>query len=400
MKSKILSYSICLITLFSLMSCQKKSVSHESHSAGPDTAQSSAPNLETLDEIRVGAVLSLTGSTASFGQSTREGIQLAMDEINAQGGFNGKKFKLIALDDQSKPDEAATVMTRLVTQDNVLAVLGEVSSSISLAMAPIAQSARVPMISPSSTNPKVTQIGNYIFRVCFIDPFQGTVMAKFARQSQNYKKVAILRDIKNDYSVGLADYFTQTFTQLGGEVITDQSYSEGDVDFTSQLTNIKAQNPEAIFVPGYYTEVGLIARQARALGITVPLMGGDGWDSSKLFEIGGTAIEGSYFSNHYSPDDPSPKSQAFTQNYKAKYGKTADGMAVMGYDAMIVLHDALKRAGKIDRDAVRTAIENTKNFEGASGVMSLNALRDAVKSAVVLQVKNGGYAFSQKVQPE
>ena len=202
-------------------------------------------------------------------------------------------LELITIDDQGKPEEAATAITKLVTQDKVVAVLGEVASSRSFAMAPIAQQYKTPMISPSSTNPKVTQQGDYIFRVCFIDPYQGEVMAKFALNDLNYKNVAVLRDIKNDYSVGLADYFIQAFNKHGGKVLLDQSYSAGDIDFKSQLTAIRQSNPEAIFVPGYYTEVGLIARQARELGINVPLLGGDGWNSTKLMEIGGSAIQGS-----------------------------------------------------------------------------------------------------------
>ena len=297
------------------------------------------------EEILVGEFSSLTGGTATFGQSTHNGITLAFDEINAAGGVLGKKLKVLVEDDQSKPEEAATAVQKLISQNRVVAVLGEVASSRTLAAAPIAQSNKVPLISPSSTNPKVTEVGDYIFRVCFIDPFQGAVMAKFAANTLKLKKVAILYDVRNDYSVGLRNFFSETFKGLGGEVIGEQVFSEGDSDFRAQLTQLKSLKPEAIYVPGYYTEAGTISRQARELGITVPLMGGDGWDSPKLTEIGGKAIEGSYLSNHYSVDDPSPAIQKFVGDYKARFGATPDALAALGYDAAKVLADAFKRAG-------------------------------------------------------
>jgi branched-chain amino acid transport system substrate-binding protein len=350
-------------------------------------------------EIVVGEVGSMTGSEATFGTTTHNGIALAFEQINANGGVKGKKFRLVSLDDQGKPDEAATAVTKLITQDKIAALLGEVASSRSLAMAPIAQTHGVPMITPSSTNPKVTQQGDYIFRVCFIDPFQGTVMAKFAKDTLKLTKVAVLRDVKNDYSVGLADYFTQTFTKYGGQVVVDQSYSAGDMDFKSQLTAIRAEKPQAIYVPGYYTEVGLIARQAKELGLNVPLMGGDGWDSPKLTEIGGKAIEGSFFSNHYSPEDKSPLVQKFIADYKAKYGTIPNSLAAMGYDAAKVLADAMTRAPDLKSTSIRTAIATTKDFPGVTGKITLNADRNPVKPAVVLKVTAGGYKYQTTVNP-
>src|SRR6185436_1415806 len=263
---------------------------------------------------------------------------------------------VIVEDDQGKPEEAQTVVTKLITRDQVIAILGEVASSRTLAAAPVAQQNKIPMISPSSTNPAVTDVGDFIFRVCFIDPFQGLVMAKFAANTLQFTKVAILRDIKNDYSVGLADVFIENFKALGGTITGDESYSEGDTDFSAQLTAIRATNPQAIFVPGYYTEVGLIARQAKGLGIQAPLLGGDGWDSPSLIEIGGEALEGSYFSNHYSVDDPSPAIQKFVTDYRAKYGETPDALAGLGYDAAQILFDAIKRAGSTDPKAIRDAL--------------------------------------------
>lgn len=351
------------------------------------------------DVIMVGEVGSMTGSEATFGTSTHNGIELAFKEINDAGGINGKKLQVKALDDQGKPDEAATAVTKLITQDKVVAILGEVASSRSMAMAPIAQSYKIPMITPSSTNPKVTELGDHIFRVCFIDPFQGTVMAKFALETLVIKKAAILRDVKNDYSIGLADFFKETFTKGGGQVVVDQSYSAGDMDFKSQLTAIRAAAPDVIFVPGYYTEVGLIARQAKELGISAPLLGGDGWDSPKLQEIGGEALNGSFFSNHYSAEDQSPVVQNFIQSYKAAYGTVPDALAAMGYDAAKVLADAMKRAKSLATQDITDAIAATKNFQGVTGIITLDEKRNAVKSAVVLKVEANGFKYQTTVKP-
>jgi branched-chain amino acid transport system substrate-binding protein len=351
------------------------------------------------EEILVGEFSSLTGGTATFGQSTHNGITLAFDEINAAGGVLGKKLKVLVEDDQSKPEEAATAVQKLISQNRVVAVLGEVASSRTLAAAPIAQSNKVPLISPSSTNPKVTEVGDYIFRVCFIDPFQGAVMAKFAANTLKLKKVAILYDVRNDYSVGLTKFFTETFKGLGGEIVGEQVFSEGDSDFRAQLTQLKSLKPEAIYVPGYYTEAGTISRQARELGITVPLMGGDGWDSPKLTEIGGKAIEGSYLSNHYSVDDPSPAIQKFVGDYKSRFGATPDALAALGYDAAKVLADAFKRAGTTDGPKVRDAIAATKGFVGVTGSITIDERRNAVKPAVVLKVVNGKFQYVETIAP-
>jgi len=361
-------------------------------------SQTSAMNAAS-DVIRVGEVGSMTGQEATFGISTHQGIELAFKQINAAGGVKGKKLELISLDDQGKPEEAATATTKLITQNGITALLGEVASSRSLAMAPIAQNSKVPMITPSSTNPKVTEQGDYIFRVCFIDPFQGTVMAKFARENLKFSKIAILRDVKNDYSVGLANYFSETFKKMGGEIVVDQSYSAGDIDFKSQLTSIRAKKPEGIFVPGYYTEVGLIARQAHDLGVTAPLLGGDGWDSPKLTEIGGTAINGSYFSNHYTPEDKSPQVQSFIAKYKEAYGSIADGEAAMGYDAALILADAMNRAKSLEGADLRDAIAATKNYQAVTGKITIDQNRNAVKSAVVIKVDGGQLKYQTTINP-
>lgn len=354
---------------------------------------------KSANEIVIGHFASMTGSEATFGTSTDDGIKLAVEEINAAGGIKGKKIKLITMDDQGKAEQAVSVVSRLIEQEKVVAILGEVASGRSLAAAPIAQKAKIPMVTPSSTNPKVTEVGNFIFRTCFIDPFQGTVMASFAINNLKVKKVAVLRDVKSDYSVGLADFFIAKFKELGGTVVADLSYQSQDVDFKAQLTQIKSKNPEALFIPGYYTEVGLIARQARELGIKVPFMGGDGWDSPKLFEIGQQAVNGGYFSNHYASDSTDPIAQEFTKKYKEKYGKVADGMAATGYDGAKILLKAIANAEKPEPAAIRDELAKIKDHTGVTGKITMNEKRDAVKSAVVVQVSGPDYKFISNVNP-
>jgi branched-chain amino acid transport system substrate-binding protein len=365
-------------------------------------AASCKPKPPAQDVILIGHVGSLTGPSATFGLSTDNGIKLALAEANKKGGVKGKQLAVKTLDDQGKPEEAATAATRLITQDRVAVLLGEVASSRSLAMAPIADSNQVPMISSASTNARVTKDGDktrpYVFRVCFIDPFQGTVMAKFAHEKK-WDEVAVLKDIGNDYSVGLADAFTKAFLGMGGKIVVTESYKEGDQDFKSQLTSIKSKNPQAIYVPGYYTDVALLARQARELGIKQPLLGGDGWDSAKLYEIAKGALDGSFFSNHYSEEDPSPQIQEFVAKYKAAYNAVPDTMAVLGYDAFNVAVDAMNRAKDLSSGAIRDAIEQTRNFQGVSGVISLDADHNATKPAVVLAIDKNQAHYAATVRP-
>ncbi len=376
-----------LAALALVAGCTKKT-----DTSGTDTTSGS-------DEIVVGEVLSMTGNEATFGSSTNSGTKLAVEEINAAGGIKGKKVRVITLDNQGKPEEAATAVTKLITQNKVIAVLGEVASSRSLAMAPIAQQYKIPMVSPSSTNPKVTEVGDNIFRVCFIDPFQGKVMAKFASE-QKYKKVAVLRDVKNDYSVGLADVFVEEFKKLGGTIVIDQSYSAGDIDFKAQLTAIKAKAPEAIFVPGYYTDVGLIALQAKKdVGLKVPLLGGDGWDSPKLTEVAGDALNGSFFSNHYSTEDKSPLVQDFIKRFQTKFNVVPDGLAAMGYDAAKVLFDAMGRATTLSAGDIRAALASTRDFPGVTGKITMDDKRNPVKPAVVIKISGKDFKYQSTVNP-
>ena len=354
--------------------------------------------LRAQDEIPVGEFASLTGGNASFGVSSHNGTQLAIDEINASGGVLGKKLKLITEDDQSLAGQPATIMRKFISTDKVVAVLGEVASSKSLEAAPICQENKIPMISPASTNEKVTEVGDYIFRVCFIDPFQGTVMAKFAL-SKGWKKIALFTDVKEDYSVGLADAFKDSFTKNGGTIVKEQAYSTGDKDFKAQLTSLKSTQPDAIFVPGYYGEVALIARQARTLGLKVPLLGGDGWVGESLLKVAGHSLDGSFFSNHYSEADPSPVVQGFVSKYKAKYNAVPDAMAALGYDSAMILADAMKRAGTTDGEKLRDAIAATKDYKGVTGAISLDEHRNASKPAVIMTIDNGGFKFVETVAP-
>ena len=351
------------------------------------------------DTIKVGEYASLTGSEATFGQSSHKGTQLAVDELNASGGVLGKKIQLLTEDNQSQAGQSATVVRKLISSDGVVAILGEVASSRSLEAAPICQQNKIPMISPASTNPKVTEAGDYIFRVCFIDPFQGTVMANFARKTLKLQKVAVLTDVKSDYSVGLAKFFKEGLVAGGGKIAVEQNYSGGDKDFNAQLTSIKASNPDGIFVPGYYTEVGLIALQAKQLGLTVPIFGGDGWESSSLVPIGGTALEGDYFSTHFSPEDTSPAVQNFVKQYKQKFSETPDAMAALGYDSVMILADAMKKTGSTDGAKVRDALAAEKDFPGVTGNLTMDANRNASKPAVILTIKNGAFKYVETVSP-
>jgi branched-chain amino acid transport system substrate-binding protein len=373
------------------------------------------------DELVIGEYGSLTGNDATFGLSTKAGVEVALDELIAkkEGKIGGLKVRVVVEDDRGMAEEAATVVQKLINQDRVIAVLGEVASSRSLAGGPICQQAGVPMISPSSTNPEVTKKGDFIFRMCFLDDFQGWVMAKFAAQDLGLKRVAILKDIKNDYSVGLANYFKQAFESMGGTIVEETSYSAGDADFRAALTSIKARNPQAVIVPGYYTEAGQIARQARELGIKVPLIGGDGWESEKLIEIGGEAMNGCFYSNHWALDAPDPRLQEFLKAYREKFKGDPDAIGGLAYDAANVLFTALEtlaaqdpaafrglgssKAGTEERRAacrkIRDLIAATASYTGATGTITLDANRDASKPAVVIEIKDGRKIFRTSIAP-
>ena len=362
------------------------------NAATPDASSSATtakPYPADAKTILLGEYGALTGSQASFGTSTDNAIKMAIAEINAKGGVLNKPLELRVEDDNSRADQVPSAVLKLINEDNVLAVLGEVASSSSLAAAPICQKAGVPMLSPTSTNPKVTEVGDYIFRACFIDPYVGESLANFAKNDLKAKTAAIFTDVKSDYSKGLSQYFKESFTKIGGKVVAEESYQAGDTNFRSQLTNIKGKAPDVIYIPGYYTEVGNIAVQARSLGMNQTLMGSDGWDSPKLFEIGKKAVNNSYFSNHYSPESKDPKVVKFVADYKQKYGETPDALAAVAYDAAYIMADAIKRAGDTDRAKLRQALADTKDFDGVTGKISMNAQRNADKKLVIIKITDG-----------
>ncbi len=348
-------------------------------------------------DITVGEYGSMSGAEATFGQSTHKGIMLAMDQVNAAGGVLGKQVHVVSEDDRGNQDEALSVVKKLIDRDNVVAVLGEVASTNSLAGGGVCEAAKVPMISPSSTNPDVTKDRHYVFRVCFTDDFQGSVGAEFAGK-KNWKRVAVLTCANSDYSKKLAQFFKATYVK-SGEVTADETYNKEDKDFAAQLTRIAATNPDAVYLPGYYTNVVLILTQARNLGMKMPFFGGDGWDSAETLKLGPVA-DGCYFTNHYSPDDTRPSVQDFISAYKAKYnGEVPDAMAITGYDAARVLCDSIKRSGKVDREAICDAISQTKDFPGAGGNITLDENHNAKKPIVILEIRDGKTRLADTIQP-
>ena len=352
------------------------------------------------DTIKVGQYGAFTGKEAAFGTAARKGAILALEEVNAAGGVLGRRIEFLTEDNQSKQGESATIAKKFVARDKVVAVLGGNPSTNSLEAAPVYQTAKIPMIAISSTNPRVTEIGNYIFRVCFIDPFQGAVLAKFARDTLHAGRAAILTSINNAYSVGISKVFRERFTAAGGVIVADQKHSEGDKDFRAQLTAIKAAAPDVIFHSGNYTEGALICKQARALGYNGPLIGGDAWEAPQLIEIGGADVEGTYYSTHASPESTAPVVQSFVKKFRTRWdGETPDSIAALGYDAAQLLVDALRRAGTTESAKLRDAIATTRDFPGVTGRITIDEQRNATKSAVILTVKDGKFKFVESVDP-
>jgi branched-chain amino acid transport system substrate-binding protein len=351
------------------------------------------------DPIRLGEFASMTGKEAVFGQNAHKGTLLAVEETNAAGGVLGRKLELITADNQSKPGESATAVKKLISRDKVAVILGEITSGRTLEAAPIAQAAKIPLISPGATHTEVTAKGNYIFRICFIDDFQGTVMAKFARETLKLKRVAILSSVSSAQSVGLAKYFRERFTSPTTVIAAEQKYGEGDKDFRAQLTAIKAAGADGIFVPGYYAEAALICKQARDLGLTLPLLGVDGWESPDLVAIAGAAAEGCYLSTHYSPESKSPAVVAFNQRFQQRWGIGSNALSVLGYDSAMLAIDAIRRAGSTDGAKIRDALATTVNYPAVTGSITFDTNRNPTKNAVVLTVKNGKFTFVQDVSP-
>jgi branched-chain amino acid transport system substrate-binding protein len=357
----------------------------------------SAPNRTT---IKIGYFGDLTGPTFNFGQSAINGVLMAASEVNQAGGINGRQIDVVIEDDKGSPEEAARLTTKLIDQDKVVAIIAGGTSGNSRAAAPKAQASHIPLISPSSTDPAVTQTGNYIFRACFVDTFQGEVMADFAVKTLKAQKAAILFDFNSPYSKGLTDYFKLSFARLGGSIVNEQTYTQGDADFKGQLSTIRSAEPDVIYIPGYYGDVALIAKQARMIGMTQPLLGGDGWDAPELWQLGGDALNGAYISTHYSVDDPSPAIQTFVDLYKQRYGNLLpDAHAALAYDAARLLFDAIARTDSTAGDKLREALAQTKNFNGVTGVISMDADRNAVKPAVVLKLQDVKFIYQETIQP-
>lgn len=358
------------------------------------------PNQPDRSRIKIGYFGDLSGPTFNFGQSAINGVLMAADHLNQTGGINGRRIDVVITDDKGSPEEAARLAAKLIDQDKVVAIIAGGTSGNSRAAAPKAQSSQVPLISPSSTDPAVTLVGDYIFRACFVDEFQGEVMATFAFNTLKAQKAAILFDFNSPYGRGLTDFFQTSFKRLGGRIVSEQSYRQGDADFKGQLSSIRASEPDVIYIPGYYGDVTLIAKQARQLGLTQPLLGGDGWDAPELWPLGGDALNGSYISTHYSVDDPSPAIQSFVEEYKQRYGNLLpDAHAALAYDAARLLFDAITRAGSTENAKLREALAQTKDFKGVTGVISMDGLRNAVKPAVVLKLMDVRFIYQETIQP-
>jgi len=388
MKQPFLLKTLLVILCLALfISCEKKSTD-------PEKTQTNSS-----DKIKIGVYYPLTGDTATFGQFGKKGVEMAIVEINASGGLLGKQVEAIYEDTRGQQQDSTIAVQKLINKDNVVAVLGESASTNSLAGGAVCQDKKIPMITPSSTNPTVTQLGDYIFRVCFLDDFQGEVMARFAVNSLKAKRIAVLYDNGSDYSIGLEEFFTSTLKKLGGEIVAKEAYQKTDVDFSAQLTKIKGSNPDAIYIPGYYTQVGQIAQQSRKLGMKIPLLGADGWDSPSLVEIGKEALNGCYFSNHYNVEDPDPFVSKFVELFKSKYNSTPDTTAGLAYDASNILFAAIKKANSTDGKAIRDAIAETKEFPGITGVITISKTRDAIKPAVIVGIENGKYIVKEKISP-
>lgn len=355
------------------------------------------------NEIVVGASFELTGNVANYGKSTLSGLKMAVEEINKVGGINGKKLRVVESDNKSEPSEAGNAVTKLVTQDKVVAVVGPATSGCVAASTPITTSNKIPLIAPCATAPNITvdngKVKEFVFRACFIDPFQGRVMAEFADKNLKVKNIAILYDASSDYSKGLADVFAKTLESKGGKVVAKEAFLAKDLDFKSALTKIKGSNPEAIYIPGYYEEVAKIIKQTRELGLNVPLLGCDGWDSPKLVEIGGpAALNNTYFSSAYSAQDKEESIQKFIAGYKAMYNKEPDVFCMQGYNAGLILADAIKRAGgAADGAKLAAAIAATKDLPVASGKLTYDADHNPITSAIVIELKDGVQTFKEKI---
>jgi branched-chain amino acid transport system substrate-binding protein len=360
--------------------------------AGAAAAQAGEP-------VRIGFFMSITGRDASFGEASLRGARLAVEGLNGAGGVLGRPVELVVEDDRSLAGESATAAKKLISRDRVVALVGECSSARTLEAASVAQAAGVPLVSPAATSPRVTGVGDEIFRVCFTDSFQGRVIATFARRRLGLRRAALLVDSGAPYSVGLAQYFSKTFTALGGEIVASQNYLGGEADFRAQLTAIRAARPDALFLPGYYVAAGLVARQARELGLKATLIGGDGFEAPQLLQIGGGALEGAYYATHFAAEASGRESKAFVDAFRGRWGADPNGLAALTYDAVRLVADAIGRAGTTDHASVRRALAGTRDFAGVTGLTTINPQRDADKDAAIITIRNGRAAFVETIRP-
>ena len=395
MKRKFTMFLSLLLVVFLLAACAQ----------GGSSPQGQTSSEAEGTTIKVGLNYELSGDVSTYGQGLTEGIELAFDEINGKGGVLDKQVELVKVDNKSDTTEATNVSTRLATRDNVLAILGPATSGNTKAATPPAMQHKVPLISASATADDVTidnnaNVREYIFKTCFSDSFQGVTMANFAFRDMEFKNAAILLDNTSDYAKGLAKSFNETFVELGGEILTEEAYQANDTDYRAVLTNIRSLNPEVLYVPGYYEEVGLIVRQARDLGLDIPILGADGYDSPKLVEIAGAeALNGVYYTNHYSSMDDADDVVAFREAFNTKYKKEADAFNALGYDLAYFLVDAIERAGEADREKVKEALASTTNFEAITGTLSIDEFHNPVKAVTILELKDGLPTFLTKLEP-
>lgn len=357
------------------------------------------PGFAQDDVIKIGVISSLTGSVSTYGISVRNAVTMAVDDINAAGGINGRKISIVILDDKGDATEAAQAARRLIDRENVALILGPVITPCVMAVAPIAQAAGIPMLTPTGTGDLITTLGDFIFRGAYKDSFQGRVMAQFAVENLGLKEAAIIYDVANDYSVGLRDAFKATFEELGGKIIAEESYSTGDTDFSAQLTSLAMRNPKALFIPDYYSTAGPIIMQARLLGMDAVMLGVDGWDSPDLTALAGGFEDGSYMVNHYSPDVDSAVTQEFIARYTEKFGQAPDALAALGYDGTLIVAKALEAAGSLDPEAIKYALGTVSNIEGVTGIINMDPEGTPIKSAVILRINGGRWELVGRIDP-
>ncbi|WP_462410800.1 ABC transporter substrate-binding protein [Neobacillus sp. Marseille-QA0830] len=374
--------------------------------AGCSGANATSGSGSSSNTIKLGVNLELSGNVASYGESLDKGIEMAIKEINKDGGVDGKKIDVVKVDNKSDASEATNGIIKLTSQDKVTAVIGAATSGNTVAQAQVANDTKTVLLTPSGTSPTVTvdekgKVRPFVFRTSFIDPFQGTVAANFALDTLKVKDAAIFADSSSDYAKGLSESFKKTFEKAGGKIVADEAYVAKDTDFRATLTRIKAKNPSFIFIPGYYEEVGLIVKQARELGIDVPLVGADGWDSPKLVELAGAdALNNTYIINHYSSEDPDEKVQKFVTAFKeANGGEAPNAFNALGYDTVYFLADAIKRAGSTDSSKIQEALAKTKDLSLITGVLTIDKNHHPVKTAIVLEYQDGKQVFKTKVNP-